>query len=72
MKKRIESKDSQANEGTNIDPLKYNADTAANKTSLFSELGDKKVQLKRGSKEERDQRKDLSNEFFLADFELEQ
>ncbi|MBW2636151.1 MAG: hypothetical protein JRC86_01265 [Deltaproteobacteria bacterium] len=72
MKKGIESTDSQANESKKIDPLKSNAGTAANKASLFSEQGGEKVHPKRASKEKRDQGKDLSNEFFLADFELEQ
>jgi hypothetical protein len=72
MKKRIESTDSQSNEGKNIDPLKSNAGTAAKEASLFSELGSEKLHLKRGSKEKRNQRKDLTNDFFLADFDLEQ
>jgi hypothetical protein len=72
MKKRIESTDSQANEDKNTDPLKSNVGTATDKASLFSDQGGSKVDLKRGSKEKRDKRKDLSNEFFLADFDLEQ
>ncbi|MEA3470215.1 MAG: hypothetical protein U9R24_00680 [Thermodesulfobacteriota bacterium] len=72
MKKRIESTDKEINEGKKIDPLKSNDDTATNKASLFSEHGSEKVDLKRGSKEKRDERKDLSNEFFLSDLDLEQ
>lgn len=71
MKKRIESTDGQANKGKNVDPLKSNVGTA-DKASLFSDQGGSKVDLKRGSKEKRDERKDLSNQFFLADFDLEQ
>jgi hypothetical protein len=72
MNKRIESKDSQTNEGNKIDPLKSNADAAANKASLFSDQSSEKVDMKRDSKGKRDERKDLSNEFFLADLDLEQ
>ena len=72
MKKRIESTDRQANEGGKIDPLKSDADTATDKANIFSEQGSEKDELKRGSKEKRDERKDLSNEFFLSDLDIEQ
>ncbi|MBN2178066.1 MAG: hypothetical protein JW743_01375 [Deltaproteobacteria bacterium] len=72
MKKRIESIDKEIHEGTKIDPLKSNADTATSEASLFSEQGSEKVDLKRGSKEKRDEGKDLSNDFFLSDLDLEQ
>ncbi len=72
MKKRIESIDKEINEGKKIDPLKSNADAATKKESLFSEQGSEKAGLKRGSKGKRDERKDLSNEFFLSDLDLEQ
>ena len=72
MKKGIESTDNQVSEGKNIDPLKSNAGTAANEASLFSDQSARRVNRKRLSKEKRNQRKDLSNDFFLADFDLEQ
>jgi len=72
MKKRIESTDNRVKQGKNIDPFQSSAGTANNEASLFTGQGGAEGDLKRGSEKKRDRRKDLSNEFFLADFDLEQ
>ena len=72
MKKGIESTISQASEGTKIDPLKSDTDTVTHKAGLLSDESAEQIESESGSRGKRDKRKDLSDEFFLSDLDIEQ